>query len=522
MWPLSGLEILDIVAGSVSAPASERDAALRALHQLRIAGVKADGAPPERDDLFVALREPDYDFDGHDWVEPYLRAGAALALVAADWPLLSALPVALRRRCIVVDDTLRALRQLAAWSRRRYGFPVIAVGGSNGKTTTKDMIAALLAAPGFRATRTQGNLNGCTGIPLTMLQREHTRAAPPQALVAEIGIDAPSAMARHAALLAPDVAVLTALGPEHLSGFSSWEQAAAEELLLFSAPSQPRRIFQTRDARLRQQLSTARRGDIVVCDEDLAQCEPLLRAGASILAFRVPNLAPLHSEIELTWYPDAAGAAWRGHVQLPMPGRHNADNFAAAFGAALAVSRSPDALLRGWPGFTPPPRRCQHFTLPHGALLIDDSYNASPSSMSAALALFDRRELRPRRKLLFLGDMLDLGAQSAHFHRALCEPLRSLKNARLFLFGAAMREVYRTLSATDDSVRWLPEDAEPRDFLSHLEIERESPVILIKGSRALRLDRVADAILRRASLPADELPRQSDGGRWQLQFVEKK
>jgi UDP-N-acetylmuramoyl-tripeptide--D-alanyl-D-alanine ligase len=136
MWPLNGLEIVELCDG---------DCALPKLAELRIAGVKADGAPPQPDDLFVALREPAYDFDGHDWVLPYLRAGAALALVAADWPLLATLPPPLRQRCIVVPEPLCALRKIAAALRRRFTFPIIAVGGSNGKTTTKDMIATLLS-----------------------------------------------------------------------------------------------------------------------------------------------------------------------------------------------------------------------------------------------------------------------------------------------------------------------------------------------------------------------------------------
>lgn len=514
MWPLSGLEIVESCAEEVgSAPL---DVSL--LSSLQIVGVKADGARPEPDELFVALREPAYDFDGHDWVVPYLQSGAALALVSADWPLLPTLPPPLRQRCIVVSDSLRAFRLLAARLRRRFPFPVIAVGGSNGKTTTKEMIAALLAAPGFRVTRTRDNLNGYTGIPLTIAQREHTRAVPPHALVVEIGIDAPHAMAQHAALVDPDVAVLTSLGPEHLCGLGTWEAAVAEELRLFDASSTLRRIFQCRDIKLREQLRTARRGDIIVCDDELwpelSALEALPREVAA-LRYRVFATDPLTSDVELRYFANPhESPTWRDTLHVPMPGRHNADNLAAAFAAALAIGRAPDDLLRGWPGFQPPAMRCQPIPLPDGGILIDDSYNASPLSMTAALAMLESPKFATRRKVLFLGDMLDLGASSRSWHLALCEPLRALKNAQLFLFGDAMCDVHSALGDLPSIMLSLPTAADPRAFLEHPAASFADCVVLIKGSRGMRLDRVVDALVHCTKVDAPRF----QGERWQLQF----
>lgn len=542
MWPLTGLEIVNVCAGSCADPG---------LAEVQIAGVKADGTPPEPDELFVALREPSYDFDGHGWVLPYLRAGAGLALVAADWPLLPTLPLALRRRCIVVLDSLRAFRRLAAWLRRQFSFQVIAVGGSNGKTTTKDMIAALLSGPGFRVTKTPGNLNGYTGIPLTLAQRAYCRAAPPHALVVEVGIDSPLAMADHAAMLAPEVVLLAALGPEHLAGLGSWEAAVAEELLLLEATASTRRVFQARDAKVRERLVTARPGDVIVCDEDQVaeavraalgracggDCEQrrefqarqeiaeLSRRGVSLLTFRVACPAPLASEVELSYYPATAQSAepsWRGCLNVPMAGRHNADNVAAAFASALAVGRSPDELVRGWSSFEPPAMRYQATALPDDGILIDDTYNASPASMAAAFALLGSPAFRSRRKVLILGDMLDLGGSSEVWHRSLCEPLRGLENAHVFLFGEAMRGVHRVLAAMTSSVHFLPADADPCSFLTHPYAATAGAVVLVKGSRGMRLDRVVDEILRRAlgrlpQLDRGQAPR-SEAGRWELQF----
>ena len=179
MWPLSGIEVVRACAvGTWSST----------IESLSIGGVSSGEWPPLADDLFVALREDGY--DGHVHVEEALEAGAALALVSADWDGRHRLAPELRARSLVVDDSLRAFRRLAAFLRGRFSFPVVAVGGSNGKTTTKDMIAALLSGPRFRVTSTPETMNGWSGLPVTLAQRGHSRALPPHALVVEIGIDA--------------------------------------------------------------------------------------------------------------------------------------------------------------------------------------------------------------------------------------------------------------------------------------------------------------------------------------------
>lgn len=166
--------------------------------------------------------------------------------------------------------------------------------------------------------------------------------------------------------------------------------------------------------------------------------------------------------------------------------------------------------------------RCQATALPDDGILIDDTYNASPASMAAAFALLGSPAFRSRRKVLILGDMLDLGGSAEVWHRALCEPLRGLENAHVFLFGEAMRGVHRVLAAMTSSVHFLPADADPCSFLTHPCAATAGAVVLVKGSRGMRLDRVVDEILRRAlgllpQLDRGQAPR-SEAGRWELQF----
>src|SRR6185295_1958257 len=182
MWPLSGREVVEACDVRDATPA---------ILAATFTGIAFDDAPPREGDLFVALCEEG--FDGHDHVERALASGAAAALVAATWEA----PASVRDRCLVVADPLVAFRRLAASLRKRFSFPVVAVGGSNGKTTTKDMIAALLGAA-----KTPESMNGWTGIPIALTQRGLEGA---RALVVEIGIDAPGAMAEHVALVDPDI-----------------------------------------------------------------------------------------------------------------------------------------------------------------------------------------------------------------------------------------------------------------------------------------------------------------------------
>jgi UDP-N-acetylmuramyl-tripeptide synthetase/UDP-N-acetylmuramoyl-tripeptide--D-alanyl-D-alanine ligase len=476
MWPLSTIE-LSHACGSSDAPSID----------VSIAGVCFGETPPARDELFVALREGD--FDGHSLVVESLEAGAPFALVSADWEDLASLDPALRARCIVVPDSLVAFRKLAAFMRARFAFPVIAVGGSNGKTTTKEMLAALLGGPGRRISKTPDSRNGWTGIPITLCDRAHERSNPPQALVVEIGIDAVGAMANHVGVVAPDVCVISALGPEHLQGLHAVDTAVREELVLFEkAPTAAKRIFQANDPHVRRTVATAREGDVIVCRA--SDATSIDTHGLALLAYDVAIAAPSSVAVHVTWKP-TSGDGWNGRFDVPMSGAHNGDNFAASLAVACALGRTHEEIAAAWTAFKPPSMRCETRTLPNGALLIDDAYNASPESMRAALALLDSPGFREREKVLVLGDMLDLGESTARFHADLSPPLTELANkgARIFLYGDAMTAVHRAVES-----KHLPSDADPRSFLDDPCIQSKNAVILVKGSRGTHLERVVHAL----------------------------
>lgn len=495
MWPISAREIVE--ACGVSAPST---GALSVV----LRGVCVGDRPPRGDELFVALREAGN--DTHHAVKQQLGAGAPLALVASDWPDLVTLPDALRARCLVAKDTLQVFRALAALFRRRLPFPVVAVGGSNGKTTVKDMIAAMLCGGGRRATSTRETMNGWTGVPYTLTQRAHTTMMPPHALVLEIGIDAVGAMAEHARLADADVCVLTALGPEHLAGLHDVETAAREELLLFGESPRAKRVFQTADARLRAALSMARDGDVAVCSADArAEIEREAKVALDRLTYESIASTATSSDVRVSFFPKGADtAAWTTELHVPLPGLHNTRNAAAAFAAGLALGRDREELVRGFRAFTPPPMRCQVRELGDVCTVLDDAYNASPESMRAAFALLDAPAWSSRPKVLILADMLDLGDLTARYHEELVAPLRALlsRGATVRLVGDAMAPVAHALAADAPRGKLLhfgPE-ATAEDILADL--PTKNAVVLVKGSRGMGLEDVVAALAEASAAAA--------------------
>ncbi|HEY2365942.1 MAG TPA: Mur ligase family protein, partial [Polyangiaceae bacterium] len=386
MWPLSRREI-ERALGEASDEPDEL-----------FTGAAIGSARWERGDLYVALGVNGR--DGHARVAEYLQAGGKLAVVDRNWRSPSAIDErweGAREGCLRVPDVMVAYRSLAALMRSRVRCPVIAIAGANGKTTTKEMLRAIL---GPNVVATEGTENGHYGVPLVLLDRAITRAAPPDAIVVEIGIDEVGAMREHAALVRPDFAVITSLGEEHLRGLRDADTAAREELSLLDVDPKPRRI--TAD-------------DAVI--------------GAFDGATR---------EVEL-------GGV---RVRVPMPGEHHARLAALAIATALALGRTPKSIEEGFASFAPPPGRAHVVRLDRDVVLVDDTFNASPDSMLAAIALAREPVWSSRPKALFLGDMLDLGEASERAHLALVPVLASLAGAHVRLYGDEMKRVATALAGS--------------------------------------------------------------------------
>ena len=420
-------------------------------------GVSTDSRTLAVGELFVALRGPR--FDGHDFVAEAAARGAAGAIVERPVTGLA---------CIVVPETLAALGRLAAHWRARHRLPLVAVCGSNGKTTTKEMIAAILrthAGP-RHVLATAGNLNNEVGLPLTLLAlRARHRLA-----VVELGMNRRGELARLAAIARPTVGLVTNAQRDHLEFLGSAEIAAVENAAVYDAlPADGTAVWNA--------------------DDPHAELFRARAAGRPALPFALETEAPVRAEFR----PVAAfGMALRlrtpaGELRarLAAAGRHNAANAAAAAACALAAGVPRAAIGEGLARFRPAPGRLRPVAVAAGAL-IDDSYNANPDSVRAAI---DVLADAGGETVLVLGDMGETGEAGPDLHleagryaaaRGVCAllALGELTAHAVAGFGRGARHY----SSADELV------AAVRERLA------AGATVLVKGSRFMRMETVVAAL----------------------------
>lgn len=498
MWPLTGQEIYSMITKQNNAPASFANHIFQ--------GTSTDSRKIQENEIFIAIQGEKS--DGHDYLKDVLAKGIKLILVQKNKPQIKTLTAQEQTHLLIVDDVLTAFRQLAKRMRSTFPFPVIGVGGSNGKTTTKEMLFAMLQGSQNKVTKTEKSENGFLGMAITLTQKNHTKTHPPFALVLEIGIDTVGAMTQHLALGSPNIALLTALGPEHLSGLKNWDTAAKEELILFSDKN-TKRCWQLADAKTRdafyqtlQEAPDTLEHDCVVIEstqyDEYLQHKKKHPVSLHELVWSVEKETPTATEVCL----------YSPHIKLretqtvPLPGKHNAANFALAWAAALLTDLTFAQIKSGFAHFVAPPMRSAVRIMPNQAVLYDDTYNASPMSIEAALESLKAPQWQHRKKIVVLGDMLDLGEESKFWHEDLFRSLSQVQNAHLCLYGSSMYDCYKLLHEKEDTLLkqnqarlfWLNTSEDPSLFLSYIEPSLPHAVILVKGSRGMRLERLTKVI----------------------------
>lgn len=409
-------------------------------------------------ELFVALRGDN--FDGAKFVADAARAGAAAALVNAD----SHQPDA---ECpqLLVDDTRLALGRLAAWWRKQFNLPLIGVTGSNGKTTVKEMLASILREQAGNAEAvlaTQGNLNNDIGLPLTLLKlRAQHRYA-----VIEMGMNHPGEIDYLTRIAAPDVALVNNAGSAHLAGLGTVESVARAKGEIFAGLA-------------------AQGTAIINADDDHASLWRELAASRHILSFGIEHAADIHARWQVQGYgtqvevetPQGSFA-----VTLQVPGEHNVRNALAATAASVAANVPLQKIAAGLAAFGGVAGRLQRKTALRGATLIDDTYNANPASLHAALAVLARAA---GKKILVLGDMGELGADAAHFHAEIGAEAQHLGINQLLALGDL------SAYAVDEFGSGAQHFKRIEDLLASLEGQLSpDSTVLVKGSRFMKMERV--------------------------------
>jgi UDP-N-acetylmuramoyl-tripeptide--D-alanyl-D-alanine ligase len=446
-----------------------------------VEGVSTDSRKLAPGALFVALRGER--FDAHDFVDAVLAAGAPAAVVDAAWapatPLARAVASGARAGALLaVPDPLAALGAIARLHRRRFDVPLVGVTGSVGKTSTREMIGAILRRRG-PALKTEGNLNNEIGVPQTLLGLgpEHWAG------VVEMGMSAAGEIARLAAIAEPRIGVVTNAGLAHVEHLGSEDAIADAKAELYAGlPASGLAVVNADDARMlkraqasgRRMITFAvgrkRRGDVVALE--------VLEHGAEGLRFL---LGVGNRELE---------------AFVGIPGAHNAANAAAAAAAAIALGCSDREIVEGLADTRPVGRRMRVARLASGVTLVDDCYNANPISMAAALeTLGDLAARGGGRAVAALGDMLELGPESEALHRALGERVARAGVALYAAFGP------RSRAAADGAIAaGMPPGAvfhgEDVQALAAFLRERLAPgdVLLVKASRGMQLERLVEAL----------------------------
>jgi len=417
-------------------------------------GVSTDSRSIKEGDLFVALRGER--FDGHDFLKPVAAAKAAAAMLDRKYSGEYPMPA------LVVDDTRRSLGDLARYWRARFAPALVAVTGSNGKTTVKEMLAAILMkhAGETAVLATRGNLNNDIGLPLTLLGLRHAH----RWCAIELGMNHKGEIAYLAGIARPTVALVNNAQREHLEFMRSVEEVAAENASVYDALGDDGvAVINADDPHAA--LFRSRAGKRRTVDFGLG-------GGAVTGRYRLERLS---SEIRLQTPAGAADAT------LAIPGLHNVRNALAAAACAFAVGIEVKTIAQGLSAFRPYTGRLQVKKAASGATVIDDSYNANPDSVRAAI---DVLASCPSPTALVLGDMGEVGEHGVEFHREVGAYARTQGVSQLLALGDATRHAVEAFGA----------GAQRFDTVDELVSNLKSNTVLVKGSRFMKMERVVAAL----------------------------
>ena len=429
---------------------------------VRIEGYAIDSRAIRAGELFIAIEGQR--LDGNEFVQAALEKGACAALVARADALGESAGV-------VVDDTLQALQELGRYHRRRSGTRVVAITGSVGKTTTKELTAAVLESR-FDVFRTKGNLNNHIGLPLSLL----ALADRPEVAVLELGMNAAGEISRLVELAEPDVRVWTNVAEVHAEFFPSVDAIAdAKAEILEGATAETEVVANADDARVMSRVG---------------------RSLAKVTTFGFgPGAEVTAADIDERGL-DGTSATIRtplGEAQLQssLPGRGNLANVLAAVAVGLRFAVSPEEAVARVASVTAAPGRGRLLRPGRGVVVVDDTYNASPLAVRTALAAF-AGDPRPGRRIAVLGEMLELGSRALPLHRDTGRGAAAYELGLLLTVGGEAAEAMAVAAVEAGMPQGAVIYCEDREGAASVLIDRleDGDVVLVKGSRGVRTEQV--------------------------------
>lgn len=434
----------------------------------KIMGISTDSRRVKKDELFIPLRGEKY--DGENFVEDAVLKGAS-AIITSSWDNVERLKD-FSINVIYVNETLKALHRIASYYRKKFNIPFVAVTGSSGKTTTKDMIVQILSKK-YKVLKTEGNFNNEIGLPLTIFNLEETH----QIAVVEMGMSGFGEISRLKSIAEPQVAVFTNIGVAHIEKLGSRENILKAKTEL---------------------IENFKEGNVIVlnADDDMLSKIPLkysckyYRYGIKSGEIRACNIEKGENSIRYRLkYKDLEKS-----IKLSIPGVHNVYNSLAAICVGLEFNVNVDDIAEALINFQPSERRLNIKEIGN-IKIIDDVYNANPDSMKAAISVL--KDLTGNRKIAVLGDMLELGEYAVEAHKEIGRFVVDNRIDILITSGDMSKyiaEESKVFGMKDGNVFACKSNEEANKILKN--IIKQGDTILIKGSRGMKMEQIVEFLQR--------------------------
>ena len=468
----------------------------KGLSDLVVKSVSTDSRADVSDCLFIPISGDS--FDGHDYIEGAISKGAVCALTERE-PQNEELPL------IKVDSTRQALMDLAVYERNNFTGAVVAITGSAGKTTTKDMIASVLSNK-YKTLKTQGNFNNDIGLPLTLLRREEDH----EVMVLEMGMNHFGEIRVLSHIGKPDICLITNIGDAHIENLGSREGILKAKSEIFEGMKKGGTVILNGDDPLLSKLpkiSHAKKTVYCYMSDTFHK-----KSEANwVYASEVQHQGLEGTRCTVSWQLDTAQASEGCSVfTIPLPGNHMVMNALMSFAAGLELGLKPDEIVAGIQDFTPSDNRMA-ITKANGMTVINDSYNSSPSSMKASVdmmfTMVESKNDTVGRTVCIVGDMLELGEHAEDLHKEVGEYIAAKEMDLLIAIGPLSKYMYEAFvkskpvyksvdipNNTDKALHFLTKEDFLSEWRNHL---RQGDTVLVKASRGMSLEQVAEEIIKK-------------------------